>query len=51
MDLANSIKEMKTLEGPKMIVIKVNKGARENLGRPTSTPRKDKETFMKFLEK
>ncbi len=49
-DLINSINEMKNLDGPNMIIIKVNKGARKDLGRPTSTPTENKETFMKFLK-
>lgn len=49
-DLINSINKIKTLEGPNMIIVKVNKGARKDLGRPTSTPIENKETFMKFLK-
>ncbi|MFH1607949.1 MAG: phosphonopyruvate decarboxylase [archaeon] len=46
-DLVNSIKGMKYFEGPNMIVVKVNKGARKDLGRPTSTPQENKEMFMR----
>ncbi len=49
-DLINFINEIKSLDGPKMIVVKINKGARSNLGRPTSTPIENKERFMEFLE-
>ena len=36
-------------EGPLMLVIKVKKGSRENLGRPTLSPVKMKKAFMNFL--
>lgn len=49
-DLINSVNKIKTLEGPNMIIVRVNKGARENLGRPTSTPIENKENFMKSLK-
>jgi phosphonopyruvate decarboxylase len=49
-DLVNSINETKLIEGPNMIIVKVNKGARKDLGRPTLTPVENKETFMKFLK-
>ena len=38
-------------KGPKMIVVKVKKGARKDLMRPTSTPIENKDSFMKFLKK
>jgi len=49
--LEDVIKGLKTSEGPKMIIIKVNKGARKDLGRPTTTPIENKKSFMEFLEK
>jgi len=36
-------------EGPMMLVIKVKKGSRETLGRPTISPLKIKKRFTKFL--
>jgi len=36
-------------QGPLMLVIKVKKGSREGLGRPTLSPLKMKKSFMKFL--
>ena len=36
--------------GPSFLEIKVNKGSREDLGRPASTPQHNKEEFMKFLQ-
>lgn len=38
-------------EGPSFLEIKVNKGARNELGRPTTTPRENKNQFMKFLSR
>jgi phosphonopyruvate decarboxylase len=32
-----------------MLIIKVNKGARKDLGRPTTTPIENKQAFMEFL--
>ena len=48
-DLINSVKKMKSLMGPNMVIVKVKKGARKNLGRPTSTPIENKESFVRFL--
>jgi phosphonopyruvate decarboxylase len=36
-------------EGPALMEIKVNKGARKDLGRPTTTPIENKENFMRFV--
>ena len=49
-DLEMSVKEMRFSEGPQMLIIKVNKGARKDLGRPTTTPIENKESFMKFIQ-
>jgi phosphonopyruvate decarboxylase len=40
---------LKESEGPVLLEIRVNKGARKDLGRPTTTPVENKENFMKFL--
>jgi len=48
-DLEEEIKKMKSSEGPQMLVVKVNKGARKDLGRPTRTPIENKEDFEGFL--
>jgi len=50
-DLEKIIKKFKISEGPNMIVVKVNKGARKDLGRPTTTPIENKDSFMDFLKK
>ena len=49
-DLIKAIVGMKSSDGPQMLIVKVNKGARKDLGRPTSTPIENKEAFMKKLE-
>ena len=38
------------MEGPVLLEVKVNKGARKDLGRPTTTPIENKEDFMKFIQ-
>jgi phosphonopyruvate decarboxylase len=38
-------------EGPVFMEIKVNKGARKDLGRPKESPQINKELFMEFLDK
>jgi phosphonopyruvate decarboxylase len=49
-ELVNILRKIESCKGPHMITIKVQKGARENLGRPTSTPLENKESFMEFIE-
>lgn len=44
--ILNLIKE---LQGPVFIEIKIKKGARKDLGRPTTTPIQNKEALMHFL--
>ncbi len=45
------LSEAKNLEGPVLIEIKVKKGNRKDLGRPTTTPIQNKEALMAFLSK
>ena len=45
------LSEAKSLEGPVLIEIKVKKGNRKDLGRPTTTPIQNKEALMSFLQK
>jgi len=40
---------MQNSKGPALLEVRVNKGARENLGRPTRTPAENRDDFMKFL--
>lgn len=50
-ELIKLSKEIIGIEGPVLLEIKVKKGARKDLGRPTTTPVENKEAFMKFLDK
>ena len=49
-ELVKLLERIKNGEGPILLEIKVQKGARKDLGRPTSTPIENKEAFMKFLD-
>jgi len=46
-----SIAKLKESKGPNLLEIKVNRGSRSDLGRPTKTPQENKEALMTFLEK
>lgn len=48
-DLLGIVSEVKNQEGPILIEVKVKKGNRKDLGRPTTTPIQNKEALMKFL--
>ena len=50
-EVEKRLKILKKSEGPGLLEIKVDKGARKNLGRPTKTPLENKEAFMGFLLK
>jgi len=50
-ELLNLSEKITNVEGPILLEIKVKKGARKDLGRPTSTPIENKEAFMEFLDK
>jgi phosphonopyruvate decarboxylase len=49
--LSDLLDEVKNLEGPVLLEVKVKKGNRKDLGRPTTTPIQNKESLMKFLSK
>ena len=48
--LTNLLKMLKAQEGPVLLEIKVKKGNRKDLGRPTTTPIQNKEALMNFLK-
>jgi len=48
-EIIEKIKMMKTIKGPTLLEIKVKKGARKELGRPTKTPLENKKVFMNFI--
>ena len=50
-ELLNLSEKITNVEGPVLLEIKVKKGARKDLGRPTTTPIENKEAFMEFLSK
>jgi phosphonopyruvate decarboxylase len=47
--LKNEVKKIKEKPGPSLLVIKVKKGAREDLSRPSLPPKEHKEKFMKYM--
>jgi phosphonopyruvate decarboxylase len=49
--LKAAMKKLKQSEGPVLLEIKINKGSRKDLGRPTSTPLENKDNFMGFLKR
>lgn len=48
-DLVETLKSIQFKDGPVFLEIKVKKGNRKDLGRPTTTPIQNKEAFMAFL--
>ena len=50
-ELEAMLNEVKNQDGPVIIEIKVKKGNRKDLGRPTTTPIQNKEALMDFLSK
>jgi phosphonopyruvate decarboxylase len=49
--LREILQSIRTIKGPVLIEIKVRKGSRKDLGRPTATPIQNKEAFMRYLQK
>jgi len=47
--IVEELRKLRQSKGPTLLEIRVNKGARSNLGRPTTTPKENKESFMEFL--
>lgn len=50
-ELEAVLKEVSGFESPALLEIKVKKGNRKDLGRPTTTPIQNKEALMSFLQK
>lgn len=48
-EITKKINLLKTIKGPSLLEIKIRKGARQNLGRPTVTPLENKRAFMDFI--
>ena len=49
-ELKAAVKEFKKIKGPEMIIVKIRKGSRNDLGRPTISPRENLKNFMAFLK-
>ena len=49
-DLHTSLRQLKDAEGPVFLQVRVKKGNRKDLGRPTTTPIQNKEALMAFLK-
>ena len=49
-DLAEVLKDLTDNEAPLFLEVKVKKGARAELGRPTTTPQENKQALMDFLK-
>jgi len=49
--LTGLLDKVKIQEGPVLLEVKVKKGNRKDLGRPTTTPIQNKEALMQFLKK
>lgn len=50
-ELKQYLSQISDLEGPVLLEVKVKKGNRKNLGRPTTTPQENKKALMEFLKK
>lgn len=49
-DLIKKLNMMKEEKGPSLLEVRVKKGSREDLGRPTTTPKQNRDDFMRNLE-
>jgi phosphonopyruvate decarboxylase len=47
--LLQHLDQLRASQGPALLEIRVSQGARPNLGRPTTTPIENKESFIAFL--
>jgi phosphonopyruvate decarboxylase len=47
--IADAVRVLRDTHGPAFLEIRVRGGSRPNLGRPTSSPRENKEAFVRFL--
>ncbi|MHA1973754.1 MAG: phosphonopyruvate decarboxylase [Candidatus Hodarchaeales archaeon] len=48
-ELIPTFSEFMKTKGPSLLVVKVKKGSRSDLGRPTTTPYENKQNFMRIL--
>ncbi len=47
--LVKEVKKIEKSKGPSMLIVKINKRSRKDLGRPTITPVENKEIFMRWI--
>ncbi|HLD43059.1 MAG TPA: phosphonopyruvate decarboxylase [Candidatus Nanoarchaeia archaeon] len=50
-DIKGKLSLLQSIDGPSLLEIKINKGARVNLGRPTITPIENKKAFMEYISR
>ena len=50
-ELLEKLNLLKSVSGPALLEVKINKGHRKDLGRPTTSPKENKQKFMNFLLK
>jgi phosphonopyruvate decarboxylase len=51
LDLKTIVSKLESTEGPFLMVVKVNPESRKDLGRPTTTPIENKQTFMDWVKR
>lgn len=48
-DLGSALKALKTMRGPVLLEVRVHRGNRKDLGRPTTTPIQNRDALMEFI--
>lgn len=48
-DLGSALKVLKTIRGPVLLEVRVHRGNRKDLGRPTTTPIQNRDALMEFM--
>lgn len=48
-DLGSALKVLKTMRGPVLLEVRVHRGNRKDLGRPTTTPIQNRNALMEFM--
>lgn len=49
-DLPAAMERLRAAKGPALLEVRVNRGARSDLGRPKESPKANKEEFIRFLD-
>lgn len=49
-DLGSALKVLKTMRGPVLLEVRVHRGNRKDLGRPTTTPIQNRDALMEFMD-